>query len=595
MMLAIKSLAVSAYLLTPSPFLPRAAVAPKIISRCSLRVEMMAEPEPASGFERFVGTLLQVAEDATKAAGEAVDDYVNAGWQVKKRAGSALPEIRPSATNIERKAERYLNGDASPERPKAAQAPALTVGEAPVGLAGPTGELAQIDNAATSLVTSNGALELQSEFCSFLAPREGVNYRTTPQGEIVFASRDDLAQLVAEFSYGKLQELAAASRALARYVEDLETELEAADDAVVKLRREASATEKRYAEVSTMNDQLVSQAEELMGSISKSESDLEATKQDLAQAEKAAELAAEQLLETQKSASSAAEASQSEISERAVKLETELMAAEAKASELAGARDRLQSSLISLEEKREAAEKEREAEAKRVKELTEAAEAAEKKAEAAAEKLSDSESSVESLEKQLKELQAALELQQKKNGASGAKNGKAANGASSATTTAKTTTTTNGASSPAAKKNGAVKSVAEFEFPGGVEAGEEEDGSASGSFDDEAAKLTKEIEAQLSKASSQSATSGGVDLASGVKLAALSRMRKADLQAECEARKLDPKGTVAELRAALRVERKRDGLIGQLMERGYSEAQARSALGNTGWDVDAAAERLTKG
>ena len=48
----------------------------------------------------------------------------------------------------------------------------------------------------------------------------------------VFASRDDLAALVSEFSYGKLSELAAAARALARYVDDLETELEAADDAV---------------------------------------------------------------------------------------------------------------------------------------------------------------------------------------------------------------------------------------------------------------------------------------------------------------------------------------------------------------------------
>ena len=386
-------------------------------------------------------------------AGGRADDYVNAGWQVKKRAGSALPEIRPSATNIERKAERYLNGDASPGRPKAAQARAH--GRRGAGRAGgPDGRARADRQCGDLLVTSIARSSSRASLPASSRRARASTIGRRRSGEIVAASRDDLAQLVAEFSYGKLQELAAASRALARYVEDLETELEAADDAVVKLRREASATEKRYAEVSTMNDQLVSQAEELMGSISKSESDLEATKQDLAQAEKAAELAAEQLLETQKSASSAAEASQSEISERAVKLETELMAAEAKASELAGARDRLQSSLISLEEKREAAEKEREAEARRVKELTEAAEAAEKKAEAAAEKLSDSESSVEGLEKQLKELQAALELQQKKNGASGAKNGKAANGASSATTTAKTTTTTNGASSPAAKKWG---------------------------------------------------------------------------------------------------------------------------------------------
>jgi hypothetical protein len=54
----------------------------------------------------------------------------------------------------------------------------------------------------------------------------------------VFESREALAALVADFSYGKLKELAAAARALARYVDDLEGELEAADDAVVDLRRE---------------------------------------------------------------------------------------------------------------------------------------------------------------------------------------------------------------------------------------------------------------------------------------------------------------------------------------------------------------------
>ena len=75
---------------------------------------------------------------------------------------------------------------------------------------------------------------------------------------------------------------------------------------------------------------------------------------------------------------------------------------------------------------------------------------------------------------------------------------------------------------------------------------------------------------------------------------ALSRMKKVDLVAECEERKLNAKGSVAELRAQLRVERKRDGLVAQVVERGWNEKQARSALKQKGWDVDAAIQKLVK-
>ena len=75
---------------------------------------------------------------------------------------------------------------------------------------------------------------------------------------------------------------------------------------------------------------------------------------------------------------------------------------------------------------------------------------------------------------------------------------------------------------------------------------------------------------------------------------ALSRMKKADLVAECEARKLESKGSVAELRAQLRVERKRDTLVGELTERGWSKKQSRGALNKVGWDVDAAISSLLK-
>jgi len=73
---------------------------------------------------------------------------------------------------------------------------------------------------------------------------------------------------------------------------------------------------------------------------------------------------------------------------------------------------------------------------------------------------------------------------------------------------------------------------------------------------------------------------------------ALSRMRKAELIGECEARGLDVVGTVPELRARLRVERKREALIVDITERGWSEQKARSALEAESWDLDAALSRL---
>jgi hypothetical protein len=73
---------------------------------------------------------------------------------------------------------------------------------------------------------------------------------------------------------------------------------------------------------------------------------------------------------------------------------------------------------------------------------------------------------------------------------------------------------------------------------------------------------------------------------------ALSRMKKSELKAECEERSLPAKGTVAELRAALRVERKRDVLVAQVVERGWPEKQARAALMKAEWDFDVAIKKL---
>ena len=72
----------------------------------------------------------------------------------------------------------------------------------------------------------------------------------------------------------------------------------------------------------------------------------------------------------------------------------------------------------------------------------------------------------------------------------------------------------------------------------------------------------------------------------------LSRMKKGDLVAECESRGLENGGTVAELRARIRIERRQDALVAQLVDRGWSDRRARGALKATSWDVDAAIKKL---
>ena len=62
--------------------------------------------------------------------------------------------------------------------------------------------------------------------------------------------------------------------------------------------------------------------------------------------------------------------------------------------------------------------------------------------------------------------------------------------------------------------------------------------------------------------------------------------------AECESRGLENGGTVAELRARIRIERRQDALVAQLVDRGWSDRRARGALKATSWDVDAAIKKL---
>eukprot|EP00321_Phaeocystis_globosa_P008217 CAMPEP_0118824182 /NCGR_PEP_ID=MMETSP1162-20130426/10417_1 /TAXON_ID=33656 /ORGANISM="Phaeocystis Sp, Strain CCMP2710" /LENGTH=71 /DNA_ID=CAMNT_0006754811 /DNA_START=34 /DNA_END=249 /DNA_ORIENTATION=+ len=71
-------------------------------------------------------------------------------------------------------------------------------------------------------------------------------------------------------------------------------------------------------------------------------------------------------------------------------------------------------------------------------------------------------------------------------------------------------------------------------------------------------------------------------------------MKKAELQAECEERGLPSAGTVAELRASLRLERKRDSMVAELAERGWEGKRAVAALEKNGWVLEAAIKSLQK-
>ena len=81
----------------------------------------------------------------------------------------------------------------------------------------------------------------------------------------------------------------------------------------------------------------------------------------------------------------------------------------------------------------------------------------------------------------------------------------------------------------------------------------------------QAQALREEISEQLTRATTVTAApplpdSDAPAAAGAPRPPALSRMKKADLVTECEERGLPPKGTVVEMRAMLRVERKRDTL-----------------------------------
>lgn len=227
----------------------------------------------------------ETMDDVTKAAHElsktigslvssAGSSWVNGGWQVKKRAGKWLPElVSATSTLVPAKdaPERQWLGTAS-QGAKALASPIVPEPDREVAVA--------------------------TEFAKFLM-RRNVQCERRSDGSILFASEAALAASVAAYTVQVTKELGAAARALARYVDDLEVELAAADEQAVRLRAEVVDTEKRADEKARLAEQALHDAERLRQSQVELERVLETTRGAASSFERRADMASQRLLQVE--------------------------------------------------------------------------------------------------------------------------------------------------------------------------------------------------------------------------------------------------------------------------------------------------------
>lgn len=64
----------------------------------------------AENAANFFGGIAKAAEDAA-------ESWVNSGWQVKKRAGQVIPEIRPNAEDVTERVTPYLSPAINESKP----------------------------------------------------------------------------------------------------------------------------------------------------------------------------------------------------------------------------------------------------------------------------------------------------------------------------------------------------------------------------------------------------------------------------------------------------------------------------------------------
>ena len=89
---------------------PRAAYGHSRKAVSSVRL-LMQEDKTKPSLETFLNKVVvqtsKAVQESARATESAVNDYVNSGWQVKKRAGQLLPEIRPNAADIGERRSRW--------------------------------------------------------------------------------------------------------------------------------------------------------------------------------------------------------------------------------------------------------------------------------------------------------------------------------------------------------------------------------------------------------------------------------------------------------------------------------------------------------
>lgn len=232
--------------------------------------------------------------------------WVNGGWQLRKRPGKLLPEIVGHG------------GSASTE-----VAPAPT--DANWLTSGSEGSRALV---SPGMPEGDRELAVAGEFSRFLGRTDvSTTYERRADGAVVFASESALAASVALFAIEMTKELGAAARALARYVDDLEVELARADATAVRLKAEVEEAAKRAQEKTETAERAVAEAEALRVKQTDVEQRLSAARAVAEASEDRAEKASKRVLDLE-SATSASSFELSGALDRAAELEADLARAQ---------------------------------------------------------------------------------------------------------------------------------------------------------------------------------------------------------------------------------------------------------------------------
>lgn len=324
----------------------------------------------ANGFDKFVGKLLRGVEDATRLR--------TAKGQESKRVNEA-DAVNGSALPMEKSTINSMS------------VPALPL-------------LGALEETTASLLSPEGATSLELEFSSFLTQSDSSAFRTNSEGEIIFSSKKDLTDFVIQFSYGKLAELAVSTRAAVRYINDLELDLEQADENVANLRRELETGASRLSEAKSVNAELTAESSRLSSELSQARRELEKRRSEMESAERAVDEAANSFGQTNDNVDEA----------QGLRLENDLIAAQAETINVQASTVRLESELESVRKKEQRVKEELAKEAKRVSELERKLEIADATAEETALKCATSDSQVAMLQKQLEQLKKALNVSKAK-------------------------------------------------------------------------------------------------------------------------------------------------------------------------------------